>query len=222
MTAKWHFWIRSVVGEMGSTTGGACHIGKKSREGKGDEVKVGSLKMASLITLFLPGENLTQRTKEWLIGKTGQTIHNPVLKSLTKVQKWTSAVFQKFSHGCLLNWSEWHQLHPRECIFLCIQDLWSGDCMVFFDEMKWNTTSTGRGWSPFPSWDSHCAQYLSSNSCPAGAGELSHNEWSVPIMTSGAGRDNPLLNGPTEGRLHSFGRPRCGTSLIHLLQPLHV
>ena len=34
---------------MGSTTGGACHIGKKSREGKGDEVKVGSLKMASFI-----------------------------------------------------------------------------------------------------------------------------------------------------------------------------
>lgn len=41
-------------------------------------------------------------------------------------------------------------------------------------------------------------------------------------MNSGAGRDNPLLNGPSEGRVHSSGRPRCGTSLLHLLQPLNV
>ena len=32
---------------MGSTTGGACHIGEKSRQGKGDEAKVGFLEMAS-------------------------------------------------------------------------------------------------------------------------------------------------------------------------------
>ena len=50
---------------------------------------------------------------------------------------------------------------------------------------------------------------------------LSLKEQSVPV-DSGAGRDNPLLNGPTEGRVHSSARPRCGTSLIHLLQPLHV
>ena len=39
---------------------------------------------------------------------------------------------------------------------------------------------------------------------------------------SGAGRDNPLLNGPPEGRVHSSRGPCCGTSLLHLLQPLNV
>ena len=62
-------------------------------------------------------------------------------------------------------------------------------------------------------------QFVSSRSRWAGRG---HNERYVPIMTSGAGRDNSLLNGQTEGRLHSSGRPRCGSSLLHLLQPLHV
>ena len=38
----------------------------------------------------------------------------------------------------------------------------------------------------------------------------------------GAGGDDPLLNGPTEGWLHSSGRPGCRTPLVHLLQPLHV
>ena len=38
----------------------------------------------------------------------------------------------------------------------------------------------------------------------------------------GAGGDDPLLNGPTEGWLHSSGRPGCRTPLVNLLQPLHV
>ena len=51
--------------------------------------------------------------------------------------------------------------------------------LVSFNEMK--HCLTGRGWSPFPSWDPHSAQYLSSNSCSAGAGALRHKEWSLPI-----------------------------------------
>ena len=39
---------------------------------------------------------------------------------------------------------------------------------------------------------------------------------------SGAGRDNPLLNGPPEGRVHSSRGPCCRTSFFHLLQPLNV
>ena len=38
----------------------------------------------------------------------------------------------------------------------------------------------------------------------------------------GAGGDDPLLNGPTEGWVRSSATPRCRTSLLHLLQPLHV
>ena len=47
-------------------------------------------------------------------------------------------------------------------------------------------------------------------------------KYSHPLINAGAGRNNPLLNGPAKGRLHPKGGPCHWTSLFHLVQPLHV
>ena len=126
--------------------------------------------------------------------------------------------FQKLSHGRLLHRSQWHQLHPRERLLFSVQDFRSGKTRV----VRWNEKQfqPGRGRSAFPSWNPDYTQHLSSNSrsTGAGVGQPTRSLTSKP----GAGGDDPLLNGPTEGWLHSSGRPGCRTPLVNLLQPLHV